>query len=577
MNRHTTATALVALGCWLAAGLPWALGSEALDRARKQFDGNDGRSAAATLERAIPTAPAADRPAMIELLRKAYETAARQADAAGRPRDAEAYRDNLAILGRKPASPPPSAPQPTPAAEPAADPVMPVPTPGIPEPLPDPTLVAAAEPAPKPPPPSAPEPKPAPEPEPAPEPKPAPIDSKAELARGDAAFKAKDYQAAGRIYAELAGNRTLPTGRNDHWAYCRWVDVVRRINAKPSTPAEWAAIDEEIAMIRQLTPASWFGEYLKNLAAERTPGGKPFKVDRLVVRGSAPDEPAAPAKAPRRPVAFAPEAGLQPVEPPAGEAAGSWQMRETANFRIMHQDPALAEQIAQAAERARTEQVRRWAGEAAGGPWAPRCDIYLYPNAKAFAKLTGQPEDSPGFSTMGLKAGRVVARRINLRVDHPNLAKAVLPHEITHVVLADLFRAEQIPRWADEGMAVLAEPESEQALRTADLDEPLAANKLFRVQDLMVMDYPDGQFWSLYYAQSVSLTRYLVKLGTPAQFVRFVQGAQRNGTEAELKRVYQIEGYGDLQQRWLADARSGATVRTAAGDKPEASASAARE
>ena len=33
-----------------------------------------------------------------------------------------------------------------------------------------------------------------------------------------------------------------------------------------------------------------------------------------------------------------------------------------------------------------------------------------------------------------------------------------LPHEVTHVILADLFPQQQIPRWADEGMAVLTEP-----------------------------------------------------------------------------------------------------------------------
>ena len=53
--------------------------------------------------------------------------------------------------------------------------------------------------------------------------------------------------------------------------------------------------------------------------------------------------------------------------------------------------------------------------------------------------MTGQPEDSPGFSTMGLNAGKVVARRVNLRADHPNLVPAIVPHEVTHVVLADLW------------------------------------------------------------------------------------------------------------------------------------------
>ena len=141
--------------------------------------------------------------------------------------------------------------------------------------------------------------------------------------------------------------------------------------------------------------------------------------------------------------------------------------------------------------------------------------------------MTGQPEESPGFSTMGMNGGRIIARRVNLRVDHPNLLRAILPHEITHVVLADLFPHQQIPRWADEGMAVLAEPANEQHLRAADLNDPLSTGRLYKLEQLMSMDYPEGQYWGLYYAQSVSLTRFLVEQGTPAQFVQFVQRAQQ--------------------------------------------------
>ena len=132
----------------------------------------------------------------------------------------------------------------------------------------------------------------------------------------------------------------------------------------------------------------------------------------------------------------------------------------------------------------------------------------------------------------------------------------MLPHEVTHVILADFFPEQQIPRWADEGMAVLTEPAAEQRRRAADLVEPLNKNLLFTMTDLMNMDYPDNAYWSLYYAQSVSLTRFLVEQGTPAQFVQFLQGAQRRGFEAELRRTYKIDGFADLQARWVTYARA---------------------
>ena len=171
---------------------------------------------------------------------------------------------------------------------------------------------------------------------------------------------------------------------------------------------------------------------------------------------------------------------------------------------------------------------------------------------------------------MSMTNGKVVARRINLRSDHPNLVKAILPHEITHVVLADLFPDKQIPRWADEGIAVLAEPASEQSLRAADLDQPLASNKLFALNELFTMDYPKSDAWSVYYAQSVSMTRFLVDAGTPGKFLEFLRESQRVGPEAALRTSYGISGYDDLQKRWLAYARSQAAgTLTASSDTAE--------
>ena len=56
------------------------------------------------------------------------------------------------------------------------------------------------------------------------------------------------------------------------------------------------------------------------------------------------------------------------------------------------------------------------------------------------------------------------------------------------MILADHFTIQQIPRWADEGMAVLSEPVDEQDRRAADLIEPLGKNVLFPVETLMNMD-----------------------------------------------------------------------------------------
>jgi hypothetical protein len=524
--------------------------SSVLDQARSLLARHDARSAVDLLEDAVADA-GANRAAVLDLLRRAYESAAREAEAAGKPAIAERHRDNLEILNRK------SAPRPaTPASTAVNAPIdAPVARASTAEVKPVPLSPAASE------------------PQPSPATSTAPADIS--VASADAAFVARRYDDAGRIYAALDRDQKMPASRKDHWAYCRWVEVVRRINARPATPDEWASIDAEILKIRELSPKNWFGEYLRNRAADRPKGAgnKQSSLDKtsankLVVRASSPDEEgpsAPPASAAPASEPTAPQARPEPTRPNA--PTGSWQVRETASFRIMHDDPELAEKVAQLAESGREQQIRRWAGSSPRGPWSPRCDIYIYPTAAVFSQMTNQPEESPGFSTMGMNAGKIIARRVNLRADHPNLLHAILPHEITHVVLADLFPHQQIPRWADEGMAVLSEPRSEQGLRAADLDAPLAAGRLFHVEDLMVMDYPDGKFWGLYYAQSVSLTRFLVEQSSPARFIEYVQSAQRNGHEAELRRIYKIDGFADLQKRWLAYARNQTSAVTASSDK----------
>ena len=430
-----------------------------------------------------------------------------------------------------------------------------------------------------------------------------------DLSRADQLFTARKYEDAGQIYARLAGQNRLPAQRRQIWAYCRWVGVVARINAHPRTDREWDAIEQEIRSVQRLTPGNWYGEYLQNRVAEARRGGRSSgRAGKVVVRGSAPEEaperetPRAPGK-PRpaptgpvyqpgeeslglpslpaaadtppeadagRPQARAPRlapsppesdttgalAAAQPpvegpgVDPATPSAPPAWHVRETANFAIYHTDAGLAEQAGKAAEAVRALQAKRWGSSATRTSWNPRCEIYLYPTSRQFAQMTGQPESSPGFSTMGMSGTRVTARRVNLRADHPQMLEAILPHEVTHVVLADLFTQQQIPRWADEGMAVLAEPVAEQHSRAADLTAPLKEGRVFKLSDLMAIDYPNADAWSLYYAQSVSLTQFLVQLGTPEKFVSFVRSAQRSGIEASLKSVYKIDGFPDLEDRW---------------------------
>jgi hypothetical protein len=86
----------------------------------------------------------------------------------------------------------------------------------------------------------------------------------------------------------------------------------------------------------------------------------------------------------------------------------------------------------------------------------------------------------------------------------------------------------------------------------------------------MATDYPSAEAWSLYYAQSVSLTQFLVGQGTPQQFVSFVRTAQQKGVEIALREVYQIEGFPELENRWQNFVRQQIAAATASIREPSA-------
>lgn len=605
MVTHRSLVAAV-LAVFMALGLPkneTAASETSLAQARGLLERHDAAGAVEALESCLPEASAAERPVVLDLLRQAYESAARDAEAAGRTQVAEEYRENLEILNRNAqakSTPPPedsalrSATRRNELERPTAAPVKPASIAPLPNVQPGPVSSAPKSSTS-----SGPSGAPAREPGSLPGTRVAPQTppqannadtAQSRLEQALSAFKAARYQEAGPIYASLAQAGQLPQAHLDLWLYCRCVVVVNRVNAKPKTAQEWDELKAEIAKIQALSPKFWTAEYLRSKVEELAPKTKPSRLKKIVFRGAAPEEPdpippsagpgagagvtkSSESKQPAENVA-PPVSGPEAANPP--KKVGNWLVLETKNFRILHADPTLAEKVSRAAERAREVQFKHWVGSAPRESWTPRCDIYVYPSAKIFSQMTGQPEDSPGFSTMGMNSGRIIARRVNVRADHANIVAAIVPHEVTHVVLADLFPTQQIPRWADEGMAVLSEPHSEQVVRAADLQEPLTTGQLFRVQDLMVMDYPDGRYWALYYAQSVSLTRFLVEQGTPAQFVEFVQGSQRRGHEPELRRIYKIDGFQDLHQRWVTYAKSQSASASSLAKEPTKGAETTR-
>jgi hypothetical protein len=352
-------------------------------------------------------------------------------------------------------------------------------------------------------------------------------EARALIDRAEQEFKSNNFHAARRLYEQVRGlNPAALADCRDHWAYCRLFAVVERANALPPGEAAPPDLEEEVRQVLALSLPAGLDAYGRKLLRELRQ--RPAAEERVEVRHT-------PAQ------------------------AGGWPVAETANFCVIHrQSRAVAERVARIAEGTRTAMTRKWFG-ADPAPWNPRCNIYLYATAEEYHQATGAPAMHPGHSKMEFDGDRIVTRKIYLHGDDPNAFESILPHETTHVVLAGRFGKDnkgnlhQIPRWADEGMAVLTEPQARIDLHLHNLPKHRRDRELFSLLQLMKMnDYPHPRYIGPFYAQSVSLVDFLSKQpGGPRVFTQFLRDGLNGGYEPALRRHYNIQGFDELERRWL--------------------------
>jgi hypothetical protein len=231
-----------------------------------------------------------------------------------------------------------------------------------------------------------------------------------------------------------------------------------------------------------------------------------------------------------------------------GPDVDGWYVCTSDNFRIRHRlSLELAEKVAEAAEKARDKAQQRWLANAPA-PWRPRCEICIHPDSQAYWRATGVSPASRGHSRFVVEEGRVVSRVIELRADDSEMLTAILPHEVTHAVIAGLAGDRPVPRWADEGMAILAEPaKSTDTYQTKLL---AAGDRVFDLKELMEMDYPRANRVDLFYAESASLVQFLTRQKDGARFTTFVRDCMRLGCRTALDVDYGFHDLDDLRDRW---------------------------
>ena len=232
---------------------------------------------------------------------------------------------------------------------------------------------------------------------------------------------------------------------------------------------------------------------------------------------------------------------------------GHWFVVETDNFRVCCEGvQAPAQELARHAESLRKSLSEKWLGHEPAAPWVPKCQIALYSSQQSYVSAVGRgSERTVGSSLVDVTAGQITGRRIDLLGGGASYLSAALPHELTHVVLKDRFPITDLPRWADEGTAILADSQAKQARHLKDLRDSLARRSTFHAATLLTMDgYPQSDQWGVFYGQSVSLVKLLTQQKPAAQFVEFIEKANSAGYDAALQECYGIRDAKELDRQW---------------------------
>jgi hypothetical protein len=235
---------------------------------------------------------------------------------------------------------------------------------------------------------------------------------------------------------------------------------------------------------------------------------------------------------------------------------------ETTNFVVHAPTAELARKFGEMAEFYRKEKAIEWLGREMP-QWPERCPLHV-------AIEMGSAGGATTF-TFGSRGGRpaVSSQRMEIRGEAKQLLNSVLPHEVTHTVLAHYF-GRAVPRWADEGGSVLSENEQERYDHDIRCRELLNAGRGIVLRTLFRMaEYPRDMI--VLYAQGYAVTAFLVDKGGGgregrAKLLQFLAMGMGNDWQPGMpqkyhgtveswneaaRRIYNFESVDAMEKAWL--------------------------
>jgi hypothetical protein len=200
---------------------------------------------------------------------------------------------------------------------------------------------------------------------------------------------------------------------------------------------------------------------------------------------------------------------------------------KTANFRVTAPSQRIARLVADAAERTRKEAAVSWLGKEQP-PRQETCHI----------AVTISHAGSGGATSFEFHVDKTPSAHMQVEGPLDRLLTDVIPHEVTHVVLADHFK-KPLPRWADEGVALLSESEDEQARHLKFAAQVAGRGDLIQIKALCsAREYPPNVM--VFFAQSHALAKTLVERKGRGTFLNFVRQGMDKDWESAAKEHYGV-------------------------------------
>ncbi len=238
----------------------------------------------------------------------------------------------------------------------------------------------------------------------------------------------------------------------------------------------------------------------------------------------------------------------------------------TDNFVVDAPTKELAVKFGEYAEKYRQEKALDWLGYEIP-KWPQRCPLKV--------KITlGQAGGATTFTfgSDGSRKSSVLSQEMQIFGEVKQLINSVLPHEITHTVLAHHF-GQAVPRWADEGGSVLSENDEERFTHDVRCREILNQGRGIPLKHLFQMkEYPKDMI--VVYAQGYSVCQFLIDNGGKKKFLQFVGQGMRSDNKnwEEAVKMYGYTSTDDLQEVWI-DALKRPPIRVAARNNTDGRAS----